>query len=289
LRSPELYFDRWDPDLGEEHTPEVRWHSPAEAGRSCPQREPADQAGFRMMADPLERCLHPDELRAYYLGDRSYVLPESAFSTLADIGRFRMVKERDLAEIAYAREIKRVNRDIRTLIQHELISREPTAIGRKENEILALTRKGKSLVLSSGRLPQDQKIYSGLAKLRETEHDAALYRMYQNEVRKIESRGGRPVRVLLDSELRRNLYRKLARLSPSEQTSAAREQVAAAEGLHVVHGRIQIPDLRVEYLNAASEWRQLDLELANPNYRSSTLAEKIEAGFVIYAALRAPG
>ena len=53
-------------------------------------------------------------------------------------------------------------------------------------------------------------------KPREVKHDADLYRLYQKEAARIERGGGRPVRVLLDYELKRNLNRDLAQLAPEK-------------------------------------------------------------------------
>jgi hypothetical protein len=137
--------------------------------------------------------------------------------------------------------------------------------------------------VQSGRLPEGQAIYHGLKKPREAKHDAALYRLYQKESARIESAGGRPVRVALDYELKRNLHRELAQLGNEGQTREARERVADKQGLVLVNDRVQVPDLRLEYETADQERKHVDLELANRNYRPRALAQKAKAGFSIYA------
>jgi len=63
----------------------------------------------------------------------------------------------------------------------------------------------------------------------------------------------------------------------------ARERIAEEHGLSVVNGRIQVPDLRVEYETAGTDRKCVDLELATRNYRPCSLAEKARAGFSLYA------
>jgi hypothetical protein len=132
-------------------------------------------------------------------------------------------------------------------------------------------------------LPEGQAMYQGLVKPREARHDAALYRLYQRVSARIESKGGRPVRIALDYELKRNLHRELAQLGDQGQTRAARERVAEKQGLVVINDKVQVPDLRLEYETADLERRHVDLELATRNYRPRALTQKAKAGFSIYA------
>jgi hypothetical protein len=225
-----------------------------------------------------------ESARAYYLRDRTYLLRESEFTTLVEIGKFRVIDAKDLAQFAYAGDAKRTNRDIRHLTQQGLVAMKSIKRGDRGTEgVLVLTKKAKRLILQSGRLPEGQAIYHGLAKPREAKHDAALYRLYQRESARIDSAGGRPIRVALDYELKRNLHRELARLDDAGQSRAARERVAEKQGLVLVHDKVQVPDLRLEYETSDHERRQIDLELATRNYRPRALAQKAKAGFSIYA------
>jgi hypothetical protein len=225
-----------------------------------------------------------DSARTYYLRDRAYVLRESEFKSLVEIGRFRVINAKDLAEFGYAGDGERFNRDVRHLREQGLVGVPSiTRGGREAEKLLVLTKKAKRLLVQSGRLPEGQAIYHGLKKPREAKHDAALYRLYQKESARIESAGGRPVRVALDYELKRNLHRGLAQLGNEGQTREARERVADKQGLVLVNDRVQVPDLRLEYETADHERKHVDLELANRNYRPRALAQKAKAGFSIYA------
>jgi hypothetical protein len=48
-------------------------------------------------------------------------------------------------------------------------------------------------------------------KLREADHDAAVYRVYQTETAKMRAQGCEPRRVRLDYELKRDVQKELAR------------------------------------------------------------------------------
>jgi hypothetical protein len=234
--------------------------------------------------DDHERPEIDDSVRAYYLRDRTYLLRESEFAALVEISKFRVINSKDLAQFGYAGDVKRLNRDVRHLLQQGLVTvKSSRTDGWEKERLLVLTKKAKRLILQSGRLPEGQAIYHGFVKPREARHDAALYRLYQRESTRIESAGGRPLRVALDYELKRNLHRELAKLGDQGQTRAARERIAEKQGLVLVDGEVQVPDLRLEYETADHELRHVDLELATRNYRPRALAQKAKAGFSIYA------
>jgi hypothetical protein len=59
--------------------------------------------------------------------------------------------------------------------------------------------------------------------------------------------------------------------------------VAERHGLQVVREKIPLPDVRVEYDTPDGERARVDIELATGHYRGRHLAEKVRAGFAIYA------
>jgi hypothetical protein len=71
-------------------------------------------------------------------------------------------------------------------------------------------------------------------------------------------------------------------LKPAEFTRRQAE-VAAANGLEVVNGKIPLPDLRIEYQTREGELTKVDLELATDHYKRSQINEKASAGFVVYS------
>ena len=221
--------------------------------------------------------------RAYYVRDRTYLLRDSQMHSLKEIGKFRVVAARDLAKFAYGGDRDRMEKDIRGLARQSLLTAKTVAISQKKTlRIVALTKAGHRLLTETAQLPDDQPIYHGLAKPREVKHDADLYRLYQREAARIERAGGRPVRVLLDYELKRNLNRDLALLGPQKDDPNRKTEVAEKHHLHLVNGKIPVPDLRLEYETPDLELRHVDLELATRDYRPRAITEKAAAGFSLY-------
>jgi hypothetical protein len=126
-----------------------------------------------------------------------------------------------------------------------------------------------------------------LKKPKEAFHDADLYRVYHKVSDEIESQGGRVDRVILDYEMKEELYAKLAEAledhMSEREREAIREEIAEQYHLKVVQGKIPIPDLRIEYGDHEMMAQRRDLELATDHYRPRGLAEKARAGFQIYA------
>ena len=225
-----------------------------------------------------------DSPRAYYVRDREYLLRESEVHTLSELGRFRVVAPSDLAKYGYAGDSARMERDIRRLKEQSLLTEKTLEIsGKKTLRVLTLTKQGAKLLRKTNRLPDEQEIYHGLVKPREAKHDADLYRLYQKEANRIERAGGKPLRVILDYELKRELYRDLVALGPQKDDPDAKELIAEKHHLQAVNGKIPLPDLRIEYENAQGELSRVDLELATRHYRPRGLAAKARAGFSLYS------
>jgi hypothetical protein len=235
---------------------------------------------------PLSRERQPLIGRNY-----AYFLSQAELETMKDIGRFRTVAQDDLAQLRYQGNQDQNRQDLRSLQDQGLIARRTIWTGGRANRftVLVLTKKGKALLEEVSQGLGQQKIYSGFVKPREVFHDAAIYRMYHAEARKIERSGGRIRRIVLDYELKQQVYRPLAkaRAKPGALGSAeyARKQaeIASQNQLKVVRGKILLPDLRIEYDTANGERAHVDLELATHHYRGASLRAKAEAGFKMYA------
>jgi hypothetical protein len=280
-------FDPQDPRAAESRSPDAGREAPAArtaGAASSVSREPGTE-GIRDVSLRRDRKAEgTDSPQAYYLRDRTYFVRDSEFETLTAIGTFRVIAAADLARFGYQGDAARMEREVGRLKKQRLLSEKSITTGKgKTTRIFTLTKTGKRLVRTSGRLPDTQAVYHGLVKPREANHDAELYQLYQKETERIERAGGRPLRVLLDYELKRNLNRDLATLPPESDVREARERIAEEHGLSIVNGRIQVPDLRIEYETAEMDRKHVDLELATRNYRPQSLAEKAKAGFALYA------
>lgn len=251
-------------------------------------RNPVPEAlGRRDGTEAREQHLSREERsaspRAYYVRDRAYLLRDSEMHSLKEIGKFRVIAVSDLAKYAYGGDREQMEKDIRALARHSLLTDKTVETSQKKTlRVVTLTKAGHRLLKNTNQFPNDQPIYHGLVKPREVKHDADLYRLYQREAARIERAGGRPVRVLLDYELKRNLNRDLALLGPENDDPDRKNEIAEEHGLQLINGKIPIPDLRVEYETAELELRHVDLELATRDYRPRAMAEKASAGFSLY-------
>ena len=211
-------------------------------------------------------------------------LQEPEMATLADIGTFRALALTDIARYRYGGQDDAALQALNRLARHGLIEYRTLSPG--AGQYVTLTPKGRdSLKSLPGKTHADQRFYSGFVKPREARHDAALYRLYQQEATKITAANGRVTRVILDFELKRSINRRLStigELTPNEQVQR-RQEIAAENGLKVVNGKIPIPDLRIEYEGPNQDQTKVDLELVTGHYHRGNLALKAQAGFAMYA------
>jgi hypothetical protein len=216
--------------------------------------------------------------------NREYSLRESEVQTLIELGKFRIVPADDLARLGYSGDRSRMENDVQHLRHQGLI--EQRSIEGHESyskQVLALTKDGYKLLSHHNFIPDGQAIYHGFVKPKEARHDADLYRLYHKVAREIDDVGGKVRRVILDYELKQELYRKLSRVDPNKKLAYERIRVANEFDLKVVNDKIPVPDLRIEYEDECRELRRLDLEIATRDYRPQGLAEKAKAGFHLFA------
>jgi hypothetical protein len=215
----------------------------------------------------------------FYERDRAYHLRESEVHTLGELGKFRVIATEDLATHAYQDHREEMEHDIRNLAQQGLVRQgafEGPEASRRE--MLTLTKEGHRLVHTNRFVREGQSTYHGFVKPKETNHDADIYRLYQKEASRILDQGGKNLRVVLDFELKKKLNRDFATFG-----AESRQEIASRHGLQVVGEKIPVPDLRIEYETRDEETARVDLELATEHYRPSQLAEKVRAGFSLYA------
>jgi hypothetical protein len=222
-------------------------------------------------------------------------LREEERKVLTDAGRFRVVATRDFAETVYDNRHSRMERDLaflreKGLIQVDTVNARRDGRGGKVEriEVVTLTKGGQSLARVSGELPQDQKLYAGLVKPREVEHDTQIYRAYRKEAERIEQKGGTNLRVKLDFELKSEVQKSIhaaRKAEPERDMAEIKQQVAQQLELPYVNGGIQIPDARIEYdMDQGSRTGHEDIEVLTAAYRPGHLRNKAQAGFHNYAS-----
>ncbi len=220
---------------------------------------------------------------------------------LTETGRFRVVRTADLRESLYHGKSGALDNDLRYLRDKGLIETSRVNLrrdGRRRSiervEVVTLTKEGRRLLIQDGDLPKDQKVYAGLVKPREVEHDSQIYRAYRKEAERIESSGGTNLRVRLDYEIKADVQKAIYRerkADPTRGMAEIKEQVARHFNLPFVDGGIQIPDARIEYdLPRADDHDQgsrtghEDVEVLTAAYHRGHLRSKAQACFRNYAS-----
>ncbi|GGA73423.1 hypothetical protein GCM10011507_26290 [Edaphobacter acidisoli] len=222
---------------------------------------------------------------------------------LADVGRFRVVATRDLAATIYDNRQSRMERDLAFLREKGLIQVDSVNARRdgrggsvERIEVVTLTKGGQSLARMTSDLPRDQKLYAGMVKPREVEHDTQIYRAFRKEAERIERKGGTNLRVQLDFELKSQIQKAIyveRKVNPERGMDEIKQQVARQFDLPFVDGGIQIPDARIEYELPRKDDQDRDhgprtghedIEVLTAAYRPGHLRHKAQAGFHVYAS-----
>ncbi len=237
-RSPSSDWNKWT-ELQNIHREEERADG---LDREAPDRSKRDRP--LLAREERVQAILSQRVRTQYTDrNKTYSLRDSEIHTLSEVGKFRVVATKDLAEFAYNGDRSRVENDVESLVRQGLI-KETTIADPEHNptQVVTLTKEGHKLLSRGKVLPSDQATYHGLKKPKEAFHDADLYRLYHKVSDEIESRGGKVVRVQLDYEMKKELYSRLAYVPQdrSRDSETLRKEIAERYHLKVVSGRIPI-------------------------------------------------
>lgn len=241
---------------------------------------------------PVPRRSRRNELPQQLVG---LSLRQEEVKAVGEIGRFRVIASRDLALSIYDGHHNQMARDVRFLEQQGLLrvesvnARRDGRAGKVERiEVVTLTKAGRDLARRVSGLSDDQRLYAGLVKPREVEHDTQIYRAYLKEAERIEHAGGNNLRVQLDFELKARIQKAIyaaRKAEPQRDINEIKQQVARQSELPYVNNGIQIPDARIEYdLDQGSRTGHQDIEVLTAAYRPGHLRNKVQAGFHVYAS-----
>jgi hypothetical protein len=224
---------------------------------------------------------------------------------LREAGRFRVVRTADLRETLYNGKSGPLENDLKYLRDKGLVETTHISLRRdgqrrtiERVEVVTLTKDGRSVLVKQGDLPQDQKVYAGLVKPREAEHDSQIYRAYKKEAERIEAKGGSNLRVCLDFEIKADVQKAIyaeRKADPKRDMAEIKQQVAEKFELPFVDGKIQIPDARIDYdlprdverdpdQDQGSRSGHEDIEVLTAAYHAGHLRAKAQAGFRNYAS-----
>jgi hypothetical protein len=247
---------------------------------------------------PIQRDRQPVRSRHHLQPGLSGIrLHEQEKKLLGEAGRFRVVALKDLQQTLYSGDERALRSDLRFLKEQGLVSQDLVNARRdgrsraiERIEVITLTPAGEKLARLSNDFAPEQKLYHGLVKPRETEHDAQIYRAYRKEWERIERDGGTNPRVLLDFELKSEVQRAIYTArneEPDRDLQEIKQQVATEQQLPIVDGQIQIPDARIEYdLDQGSRTGYSDIEVVTTAYHAGHLRAKAQAGFHTYVSGR---
>ena len=178
--------------------------------RQQQERGPRDRPSQAREAR-IEEILSQRVRCAYVDRDRTYTLRDSEIHALSEVGKFRVVATQDLAEFAYNGDHSQMDSDIENLRREGLVRETELAdMVHKPTPVVSLTKEGHKLLSRGKVVASDQAIYHGLKKPKEAFHDTDLYRLYHKVSDEIERQGGHVDRVILDYEMKAELYAKLA-------------------------------------------------------------------------------
>ncbi len=227
-----------------------------------------------------------DRRSQYHDRGRTYSLRSSEITAMKDIGRFRTVDVRDLARSVYRGNEARLKYDLESLRSQGLIEQKTHFRAHKSaRKLVTLTAEGHQIARKTSGVPKEQRIYHGFVKLKELDHDADLYKVYEKAAQEIREKGGRPTRVRLDFELRESVNRakEAAERLPEGARRRLLQAVAEEHGLTVNGTTIHLPDIQIEFENRDGGVERQNLELLSRNYREEGIRGKAAAGFKIYA------
>jgi hypothetical protein len=214
---------------------------------------------------------------------------------LREAGRFRVVAVKDVAQTIYRGDEPAMRTDLDYLRKRGLISIDSVAprndgrwLAKPRIELVTLTKEGERLARATSGAPLEQRLYHGLVKPREAEHDSQIYRAYLKEAERIEKTGGSNLRVELDFELKAKVQKAIhaaQKADPGRSMSEIKRQVAEQNELPYLRDKIEIPDARIHYdTDQGARTAFSDVEVVTAAYRPGHMRAKSQAGFHMYVS-----
>ncbi len=211
---------------------------------------------------------------------------------LADVGRFRVVSVSDLQEHLYPEQLRELQNDLAYLREQGLVEthilnlrRDGKTSSVQRFQAVVLTKEGQRVTHRIANFPNGQRLYYGMVKRREAEHDSQIYRAYRKEVEGIVRSGGSNIRVRLDFELKSEFNRRVyqqRKQDPEKALAEAKRLVASDLELPMKDGRVVVPDARIEYDRPDGMTGRVEIEVVTAAYRHGHIAAKAQAGFKLY-------
>jgi hypothetical protein len=221
-------------------------------------------------------------------GDHRYELNRDDSRSLAAVGAFRVVAERDLRD--RRDESAETREPALRHLRNEGLMRFVAVDGRER--AVTLTGRGHHLLEAHRRdhdETREQAFCAGVSRPRELSHDVQLYRAYLREEERLRDQGGEIRRVVLEQELKREYQEWLQEPNRGRPDSDGRpdrdrseiEQWAHEHDLPYFDESVHFPDFRIEYELHGRDHHQ-DVEVVTEHYRGAHAASVERAGFRCY-------
>jgi hypothetical protein len=273
-----------------------RLQRPAAGGPAHPPTEPKpapEPDEIKRSREPEQRPRRTREGVAVDIRDVR-LRPEER-QLLAETGRFRVLDIKDVKRTIYQGDERAMRTDLHYLRERSLVSVDSVAprndgrwLPQKRIEVVTLTKEGKRLASETSGFAPEQKLYHGLVKPREAEHDTQIYRAYLKESDRIERAGGSNLRVELDFEIKSRVQRAIRvarKADPERDMTEIKREVAEQQQLPFVRNKIEIPDARIHYdMDQGVRTAFSDVEVVTAAYRPGHMRAKAQAGFRMYAS-----
>ena len=240
------------------------------------ERESRQRSGHRREYDPRTK---------------SQNFQERIDRAVADIGMYRSVATRDLAEAHFEGHPYAARRAVERMVRSGHV-REHPAHGPQGGayKVLTLTERGVERAERVAReqgLDPEQKAWSGLVKPNELGHDVAVFRAARIEQARLFEQGAVLKRIRIDAELKREIARRTEKARArggKEAADAARFEAAEALGLPVKDGRVQVPDAQLETSDIEGRTGRVNVEIATEHYSVKSIGAKAAAGFAVHGS-----
>ena len=215
--------------------------------------------------------------------------------SLVDVGLYRSVSFRDLAEVHFDGHPYVSRRAVNQWVRAGAF-KETVATGPKGNscKVLTATPAGAELArrqaVGQGLDPR-QRTWAGLVKPTELAHNTEVYRAAREEIKRLLADQATICRIRIDAELK-SIVAKRSETARARDGKAAvdieRMQAAQDLGLPVGdNGKVHYPDVQIEYTDADGRTDHVHVEVATNDYRNRSIQAKAAAGFVIHGNGRA--
>jgi hypothetical protein len=211
--------------------------------------------------------------------DDRYELNRDESRSLATVGAFRVVAERDLG--GSRADPSHSPRSLAHLHDQKLV-RFVSLDGR--DRAVTLTKSGRHLLKAHRRHrdgARSQAFYADASRPRERSHDAQLYRAYRREAKRLQNESADIGRIVLEQDLKREYQQWLQDHNRGRADSDGRpdrdpREIAEWARVHQLPcsgGSVDFPDFRIEYEVNGLEQR-LDVEVVTPHYRGAHAASR---------------